>query len=123
MIKLYHGSNVRIDNIDLSCSRRGKDFGCGFYLNPDKSQAEQMAIRTYKRMMNKDIQFQIECLSTELIEMLMQKYDWNMKQAFDELYFSETFKRICNPECGLYYESPVYVFSYLENEIEKGVCR
>lgn len=50
MLTLYHGSNVAIDNIDLSCSRRGKDFGCGFYLNPDKSQALAMAIRTTKRM-------------------------------------------------------------------------
>ncbi len=51
MLTLYHGSNVVIDKIDLSRSRRGKDFGCGFYLNPDKSQAMEMAVRTSKRMM------------------------------------------------------------------------
>lgn len=51
MLKLYHGSNVVIDEIDLSRSRRGKDFGCGFYLNPDKSQAMEMAVRTSQRMM------------------------------------------------------------------------
>ncbi len=50
MLKLYHGSNVVIDEIDLSRSRRGKDFGCGFYLNPDKSQALEMAVRTSQRM-------------------------------------------------------------------------
>lgn len=49
MLKLYHGSNVVIDEIDLGCSRKGKDFGCGFYLNPDKSQAMEMAVRTYRR--------------------------------------------------------------------------
>ena len=54
--------------------------------------------------MNEDIQFQIECLSTELVEMLMQKYGWDMKKALDELYSSETYKRLCNPACGLYYE-------------------
>ena len=27
MIRLYHGSNVAIENIDLSRSKRGKDFG------------------------------------------------------------------------------------------------
>lgn len=31
MAKLYHGSNVPIEQIDLSRSRRGKDFGKGFY--------------------------------------------------------------------------------------------
>lgn len=50
MLKLYHGSNVVIDRIDLSRSRKGKDFGCGFYLNPNKSQAMEMAIRTAQRM-------------------------------------------------------------------------
>lgn len=49
MLKLYHGSNVVIDEIDLSCSKPGKDFGCGFYLNPNKSQAMEM--RTSQRMM------------------------------------------------------------------------
>ena len=52
MLKLYHGSNVEIDKIDLCRSRKGKDFGCGFYLNPDKAQAMEMAIRTSQRMQN-----------------------------------------------------------------------
>lgn len=46
MIKLYHGSNVSIDSIDLSCSKKGKDFGQGFYLNADMLQAWAMAERT-----------------------------------------------------------------------------
>ena len=70
--------------------------------------------------MSADVQFQVECLSTELAEMLMGKYGWDVKKALDELYSSETYKRLCNPECGLYYESAIYVFSYLQNEIEEG---
>lgn len=50
MLKLYHGSNVVIEKIDLSRSKRGKDFGCGFYLNPNKEQAMNMAIRTTLRL-------------------------------------------------------------------------
>ncbi|MBO5596306.1 MAG: DUF3990 domain-containing protein [Bacteroidales bacterium] len=42
-MKLYHGSNVAIDIIDLSKSRPGKDFGKGFYLSADKQQAIEMA--------------------------------------------------------------------------------
>ncbi len=71
--------------------------------------------------MTPDIQFQIECLSSDLIAMLVETYQWDTKRALDEYYNSETFQRICNPETGLYYESPVYVFSFLKNEIEKGV--
>ena len=46
MTRLYHGSNVAIENIDLSRSKRGKDFGQGFYLNTNADQAMEMATRT-----------------------------------------------------------------------------
>ncbi len=46
MIRLYHGSNVAIEQIDLSRSKRGKDFGQGFYLNVNPDQAMEMADRT-----------------------------------------------------------------------------
>ena len=68
--------------------------------------------------MNEDIQFQIECLSTELVEMLMQKYGWDMKKALDEFFVFVFFFCLCIPASGLYYEGAVYVFSYLENEME-----
>lgn len=43
MIRLHHGSNVSIDTINLSLSKKGKDFGQGFYLNPNYNQAFEMA--------------------------------------------------------------------------------
>lgn len=43
MITLYHGTNQEFDDIDLGHSRKGKDFGQGFYLSADKQQAEEMA--------------------------------------------------------------------------------
>lgn len=70
--------------------------------------------------MNSDIQFQIECLTTELTEMLIDKYGWDIVKALDELYSSETYLRLNDPACGLYYESSVYVFSYLQKELETG---
>lgn len=48
-MKLYHGSNMSIDEIDLKRGRRGKDFGQGFYLSADRSQALMMADRTVDR--------------------------------------------------------------------------
>ena len=41
-MKLYHGSNIVIDRIDLSKCKPYKDFGQGFYLTEIKEQAEQM---------------------------------------------------------------------------------
>lgn len=46
MIRLYHGSNVAIEQIDLSRRKRGKDFGQGFYLSANPGQAIEMAVRT-----------------------------------------------------------------------------
>lgn len=40
---LYHGSNVRIDKIDISKSKPFKDFGQGFYLSANRAQAMRMA--------------------------------------------------------------------------------
>ena len=42
---LYHGSNVKIDRIDLSKSNVGKDFGVGFYLTPNRDHALGQAQR------------------------------------------------------------------------------
>lgn len=43
MIKLFHGSNVEIEKIDLSKSRPFKDFGRAFYLSFDEQQAWERA--------------------------------------------------------------------------------
>lgn len=41
-MKLYHGSTVNIETIELSKSRPNKDFGRGFYLSADCMQAQRM---------------------------------------------------------------------------------
>ena len=42
-MRLYHGTNVEFEAIDLAKSRLNKDFGQGFYLSDNYSQAEKMA--------------------------------------------------------------------------------
>ena len=70
--------------------------------------------------MNDDIRFQIECLTTELAMMLIKEYSWDMSKALDELYTSRTYAKLCDSECGLYFESALYVFSFLKNEMVTG---
>ena len=70
--------------------------------------------------MTQDIQFQIECLTSELAEMLMNEYGWDIRRALDELYSSTTYHKLNDPECGLYYQSSVFIFQFLKNEIETG---
>jgi len=45
---LYHGSNIRIEKIELDKCRPFKDFGRGFYTTPLKKQAWAMAKRTVR---------------------------------------------------------------------------
>ena len=42
-MKLYHGTTVDIEQIDLSKSRPNKDFGRAFYLSTEEAQAMEMA--------------------------------------------------------------------------------
>lgn len=73
--------------------------------------------------MSDDVKFQVECLTTELALLLMDEYGWDMGKSLDELYASQTYSKLCDPACGLYYEGAVYVFSFLKNEIETGVLQ
>lgn len=45
-MKLYHGTTIDIEKIDLRKSKPNKDFGKGFYLSVDREQA--MAMADYK---------------------------------------------------------------------------
>jgi len=60
--------------------------------------------------------FLIECLSRDLIIMLMEDHHMDMKAAMDTLYTSETYKKLENEKTGLYYQGPVYVMSFLQQE-------
>lgn len=42
-MKLYHGTNIDFDHIDINKSKPNKDFGRGFYLSADYEQAKNMA--------------------------------------------------------------------------------
>jgi len=54
MIRLYHGSNQEISEIDLSLGMPDKDFGQGFYLTHLRHQAERMALSKCKRSQGKN---------------------------------------------------------------------
>ncbi|MDR2806152.1 MAG: DUF3990 domain-containing protein [Dysgonamonadaceae bacterium] len=47
-MKVYHGSYIAIDKIDLEKCQAGKDFGRGFYVTKIRSQAEYWAERIGK---------------------------------------------------------------------------
>lgn len=48
-MRLFHGSNINVEIIDLDKSKPNKDFGKGFYLSDNENQAMEMA--TFKSML------------------------------------------------------------------------
>ena len=58
-----------------------------------------------------------EDMYAELIQILMEKYGYTLEKAMDTLYNSETFARWQDANTGLYYQSPGYVYSFLNSEL------
>ena len=67
---------------------------------------------------SQDIQFQIECLTNELVTMLMEEQGLSMDKAMDTVYCSHTFEKVERPSTGLYYQSAVYVMDMLREELD-----
>ena len=59
----------------------------------------------------------IECLTEDLIAMLMDTYGVSLDEAADRLYNSRTYSLLENEDSGLYYQSAVYVFDMLREEL------
>jgi hypothetical protein len=59
-------------------------------------------------------------MTRDLIEMLMTRKSMSLKEAFDALYTSETFEKLQDSRSGLYFQSPGYVYSFLEEELLTG---
>lgn len=72
------------------------------------------------KLNRKQIEFMQEDLSVELVQMLMQEWYYDMPEALNVLYNSETFERLSNPATGLYYQSAGYIYDYLRNELTTG---
>ena len=44
----------------------------------------------------------------------------SMEQALSSVINSDTYQRVLNANTRLYYQSPRYVYSFLENELKTG---
>ncbi|MDO4826597.1 MAG: hypothetical protein Q4B16_03460 [Bacteroidia bacterium] len=71
-------------------------------------------------MNNQDIQFCIESVSNEVTLMLMKEYGWDIREAMDKFLLSDTYRKLENPQTGLYFQSPVYVYEMLTEEFSKN---
>lgn len=75
------------------------------------------------KLTDSQIKMMQEDICAELVIMLMKRWDSSMEEALDMLYNSETFVQLQNPTTGLFYQSPGYIYTFLENELTKGEFR
>ena len=75
-MKLYHGTNAEIQQIDLGESRVGKDYGIGFYLTPDKHVAQRQAERKFEQFgVGKVCVYEYEVDETAMSELRVLRFD------------------------------------------------
>lgn len=58
-----------------------------------------------------------ESLAKDIIAMLMDKRGMDMTQAFRCYYGSQIYQKVNDSNTGLYYQSPGYIYSYLDEEL------
>lgn len=62
----------------------------------------------------------VECVERDVATLLVEENNMTIHQALDSLYLSDTYQKLINPATGLYFQSPVYVYSCLTDELTKG---
>ena len=71
---------------------------------------------------DQQIQLMQEQMTSELVQMLMERWGYDMPKALDVVYNSDTFARLEDKNSGLYYQSVGYVYSFLNNELTTGIA-
>ncbi len=67
-----------------------------------------------------DFDYQIECTTRDLAEKLTEDFSMSVPEALRAVYNSRLYSKLVNPKTGLYFQSPLYVYDYLKNEIQTG---
>lgn len=67
-----------------------------------------------------DFEYQIECTTRDLADKLVGDFSMTVPQALRVVYNSEIYEKLINPKTGLYFQSPLYVYDFLKNEVLTG---
>ena len=100
-----------IHDISIICERNG---GTLKYQIQTKETIE---------LTNEQIDMMKEDVCAELIALLMKDRHYTMSETIDMLYNSDTYNRIQDQSTGLYYQSPAYTYTYLQQELLTGDYR
>ncbi|MBS1321584.1 MAG: hypothetical protein HP046_17220 [Parabacteroides sp.] len=67
-----------------------------------------------------DSDYLIENIAKDIVLLLMEDFNMDMKTALHTLYTSDTYTKLQDTKTGLYFQSTRYVYDFLKNEIKSG---
>lgn len=102
MITLFHGSNVTINEIDLSKGVKDKDFGYS----------------KIKENMTKETKFLLETLTKNLVLKVMEEFNYSITEAMDVVYNSQLYEKVLDLEHSMVNSKHFMRFNYLFNTCE-----
>lgn len=70
--------------------------------------------------MNEISEMKADMVKNLAILLMNQNKDMGMNEALAIVYNSDTYQKVMDDKAGLYYQSPRYVFSFLDNDIRNG---
>lgn len=70
--------------------------------------------------MNEISEMKADMVKNLAILLMNQNKDMRMNEALAIVFNSDTYQKVMDDKAGLYYQSPRYVFSFLDNEIRNG---
>lgn len=71
-------------------------------------------------MSDSDFKYLTEAIAADMTELLAKDYGMSVSESLDTLYNSETYAKLTDAATGLYFQSTLYVYSFLKNELATG---
>lgn len=69
----------------------------------------------------REFQFMTEGITSDLIQLLIDRQHYTLPQAVEAVYKSEIYAALLRPASGLYAQSSGYVYQYLVKELNSSV--
>lgn len=70
--------------------------------------------------MNEREQMKLDMVKSLALLLMEQHPQWTMENAIGTVLNSDTYQRLLRDSTGLYHQSPIYVYSFLEDELLAG---
>lgn len=72
------------------------------------------------KLTKNQLQFIINSDVEQMVKYLHDDFKLSTIDAFDKIYNSEIYQKLLNTKTGLYLESPAYIYSYLQDELNNN---